>query len=398
MDTATATDLKTFRAETRAWLEANYPESLRRPVKSIEKEIYWGGRTPYFHTPDTKLWFERMYEKGWAVPHWPTEYGGGGLNKQELKILREEMQALGCQPPIYSFGISMLGPALLKFGNEAQKMRYLNEITAGKVWWCQGYSEPGAGSDLAGLQTSAEDMGDHYLVNGQKVWTSYADSADMIFCLVRTDPEAPKHSGISFLLIDMEAEGVSTRPIKLISGKSPFCETFFDNVKVPKENLVGKLNAGWTIAKYLLTHERSMIGGVGEARKETPLSQIAVKEVGLENGKLADPVLRTKVAQWMMDGASFKLAVERIVDEAKAGQQMGAKSSFFKYYATELNKDKYELMMELGGYDALKWGEDYDGGKLARDMCRTKANSIEGGTSEVQLNIISKRILGLPGK
>ena len=398
MDTATATDLKTFRAETRAWLEANYPESLRRPVKSIEKEIYWGGRNPYFHTPDTKLWFERMYEKGWAVPHWPVEYGGGGLSKQEQKILREEMSALGCQPPIYSFGISMLGPALLKFGNDHQKMKYLNEITAGKVWWCQGYSEPGAGSDLAGLQTSAEDMGDHYLVNGQKVWTSYADSADMIFCLVRTDPEAPKHSGISFLLIDMEAEGVSTRPIKLISGKSPFCETFFDNVKVPKENLVGKLNSGWSIAKYLLTHERSMIGGVGDARKDTPLSQIAIKEVGLEDGKLADPVLRLKVAQWMMDGASFKLAVERILDEAKKGQQMGAKSSYFKYYATELNKDKHELMMELGGYDALKWGAEYDEGKLARDMCRTKANSIEGGTSEVQLNIISKRILGLPGK
>lgn len=398
MDTATATDLKTFRADTRTWLAANYPESLRTPVKNQLKELFWGGREPYFHTPDTKLWFERMYEKGWAVPHWPTEYGGGGLNKQEQKILREEMSALGCRPPIFSFGISMLGPALLKFGNEGQKMKYLNEITAGKIWWCQGYSEPGAGSDLAGLQTSAEDMGDHYLVNGQKVWTSYADSSDMIFCLVRTDPDAPKHSGISFLLIDMAAEGVSTRPIKLISGKSPFCETFFDNVKVPKENLVGKLNAGWTIAKFLLTHERSMIGGVGDARKETPLNQVAVKEVGLENGKLADPVLRTKVAQWMMDGASFKLAVERIIDESKAGQQMGAKSSFFKYYATELNKDKYELMMELGGYDALKWGEEYEGGKLARDMCRTKANSIEGGTSEVQLNIISKRILGLPGK
>ncbi len=398
MDTATATDLKTFRAETRAWLEANYPESLRKPVKNQEKEVYWGGRNPYFHTPDTKLWFDRMYEKGWAVPHWPTEYGGGGLSKQEQKVLREEMARLGCRPPIFSFGISMLGPALLKFGNEHQKMKYLNEITAGKVWWCQGYSEPGAGSDLAGLQTSAEDMGDHYLVNGQKVWTSYADSADMIFCLVRTDPEAPKHSGISFLLIDMEAEGVSTRPIKLISGKSPFCETFFDNVKVPKENLVGKLNQGWTIAKFLLTHERSMIGGVGDARKEVPLSQIAIKEVGLDDGKLADPVLRLKVAQWMMDGMSFKLAVERILDEAKKGQQMGAKSSYFKYYATELNKDKHELMMELGGYDALKWGEEYEGGKLARDMCRTKANSIEGGTSEVQLNIISKRILGLPGK
>jgi alkylation response protein AidB-like acyl-CoA dehydrogenase len=398
MDTATLTDLKTFRAETRAWLEANCPASMRTPAKSMEEDIFWGGRNPVFQSDDMKVWYERMYEKGWTTPHWPKAYGGGGLNKKEVKILREEMTNLGCRLPLYSFGISMLGPALLKFGNEGQKMHYLNEISAGKVWWCQGYSEPGAGSDLAGLQTSAVDMGDHYLVNGQKVWTSYADSADMIFCLVRTDPEAPKHSGISFLLIDMEAEGVSTRPIQLISGKSPFCETFFDNVKVPKENLVGKLNQGWTIAKYLLTHERSMIGGIGDTRKDAPLSQTAVQQIGLEDGKLADPILRTEIAKWMINGAGFKLAVERIMDEAKAGQQIGAKSSFFKYYATELNKDKYELLLEIGGYDALTWGDTYKEGKLARDMCRTKANSIEGGTSEIQLNIISKRILGLPGK
>ena len=308
------------------------------------------------------------------------------------------MSRLNCRIPLFSFGISMLGPALLKFGNEGQKMKLLNDISAGKVWWCQGYSEPGAGSDLAGLQTSAIDVGDYYLVNGQKVWTSYADKADMIFCLVRTDPDAPKHSGISFLLIDMASEGVSTRPIKLISGKSPFCETFFDNVKVPKENLVGQLNQGWTIAKYLLTHERSMIGGVGETSQRESLAQVAIEKIGLENGKLADSILRVEVAKWMINAASFKWTVERILDEAKAGQQIGAKSSFFKYYATELNKDKYELLLELGGYDALNWGETYEEGRLARDMCRTKANSIEGGTSEIQLNIIAKRILGLPGK
>lgn len=396
MDTTTQTDLETFRAETRAWLAENCPESLRQTPKSLE-EVYWGGRNPQFKSDDQKKWFERMRDQGWTAPMWPKAYGGGGLSKEANKILLEEMSRINCQTPLFSFGISMLGPALLKFGNEAQKAEHLTKITRGEIWWCQGYSEPGAGSDLAGLQTKAEDMGDHYLVNGQKVWTSYAERADMIFCLVRTNPDAKKHTGISFLLIDMESAGVSTRPIKLISGKSVFCETFFDNVKVPKENLVGELNAGWNIAKYLLTHERSMIGGIGDVRQEKPLHQRAIDAVGLENGHLADPVLRADIARWMIDQEGLMWTIERTTDESKAGQPIGAKSSFFKYYYTEQNKAKYELLMALEGIDALAWGEEYNEGKLARDFCRTKGNSIEGGTSEIQLNIISKRILGLPG-
>lgn len=388
-------DLTNFRAETRVWLEANCPASMRIPAKD-GTEIFWGGRNPHYASEDQKVWFERMRDKGWTAPTWPKAYGGGGLNKYEARILKEEMDKLGCRPPLYSFGLMMLGPALLQFGSEEQKQKYIREICEGKIWWCQGYSEPGSGSDLASLQTSAKDMGDHYLVNGQKVWTSYADKADMIFCLVRTNPDVPKHHGISFLLIDMASEGVSTRPIKLISGKSPFCETFFDNVKVPKENIVGEVNQGWSIAKYLLTHERTNIAAFNDTAK--PLHLQAIESIGLENGVLDDSVLRTEIARWMINGAAFQYTLRRIQDEAKAGQAPGAKSAFFKYYGTELNKARYELLLSMGGYDALHWGENYEEGRTARDMCRTKANSIEGGTSEVMLNIISKRILGLPGK
>ncbi|MDF1865897.1 MAG: acyl-CoA dehydrogenase family protein [Saprospiraceae bacterium] len=391
------TPIETFRMEVRNWLEANCPTSMRQPIKS-EKDLYWGGRNGTFANEDQKAWFEAMYEKGWIVPHWPKEYGGGGLGKEENKIVLQEMARLGCRKPITSFGIWMLGPALLKFGSEEQKRHYLPEITAGKIRWCQGYSEPNAGSDLASLATSAVDMGDHYVVNGQKVWTSYADNADWIFCLVRTNKEA-KHGGISFLLIDMATEGVSTSPIKLISGKSPFCETFFDNVKVPKENLVGELNRGWTIAKYLLTHEREMIGGIGETDVKKPLHQVAIESLGTENGTLNDPILRPDIARWSIDKMAYDITIKRTMDEVKAGQSLGAASSFFKYYGTELNKAKYELMLAMGGYDGAVWeGEEFNEGQLARQFCRTKGNSIEGGTSEVQLNIVAKRILGLPSK
>ena len=397
--TKSATDLDKFRMETRAWLEENCPQSMRQPVKKYT-DIFWGGKNPNYESEDQKVWFERMRDKGWTVPHWPTEYGGGGLSKQERKILKQEMGRLGCRAPLYNFGISMLGPALLKFGNQWQKKAYLTAATRGELWWCQGYSEPGAGSDLAGLQTRAEDRGDHYLVNGQKVWTSFADQSDWIFCLVRTDPEAPKHSGISFLLIDMTSPGVSTRPIKLISGSSPFCETFFDNVKVPKENLVGKENAGWTIAKYLLTHERTMISESDSSDKnEKSIAEVAIDKIGLENGILADTILRPDIARWAMNAAAFRLSLSRLTDEAKAGQGMGAKSSFLKYYGTELNKQKHELMMAITGKEGTIWeGEASNNGFVPRQFLRTKANSIEGGTHEVQLNIISKRILGLPSK
>lgn len=397
MEVLEDTQLDVFRKETRAFLEANCPASMRQPVQS-EKDICWGGTQFKFVSDDQKNWFECMKEKGWTVPAWPKEYGGGGLNKQENIILKQEMAVLGCRAPLYSFGIHMLGPALLKFGNEEQKAHYLPQIAKGEIWWCQGYSEPNAGSDLANLQTKAEDKGDHYLVNGQKVWTSYADSADWIFCLVRTSQEH-KHKGISFMLIDMNAPGVSVRPIKLISGKSPFCETFFDDVKVPKENLIGIENEGWTIAKFLLTHERSMIGGVGDSRKEKHVHAIAKEAVGLVDGKLADAHLREKVTKLEMDGMIFKMTLNRFMEQAKAGQAIGASSSFFKYYGTELNKDKFELLMELNGTASLEWeGEASNDGRLARQFLRTKANSIEGGTSEVQLNIIAKHILGLPKK
>ena len=390
------TDLEDFRLETRKWLEENCPPSMRKPMKDAS-DYFWGGRNATFHSEDQKIWFERMLEKKWIVPYWDTKYGGGGLSREENIILTQEMTRLGCRKPIFSFGISMLGPALHKFANEEQKMRFLTEITAGKTWWCQGYSEPNAGSDLAGLQTKAEDKGDHYLVNGSKVWTSYANKADWIFCLVRTDFDAPKHNGISFLLIDMATEGVSTRPIKLISGKSPFCETFFDNVKVPKENLIGNLNEGWSIAKYLLTHERQMIGGVGETDQKRALHEIAKDYLPQREGQLTDGVLRSEIAVQEMNDSIFEYTIQRIMDEAKTGVNAGALSSFFKYYGTEQNVSRMELMTAITGSDGLVWeSDDQDAGNQARLFCRSKGNTIEGGTSEIQLGIIAKRILNLP--
>ena len=392
------TDLDTFRAETRAWLEANCPAECRGPVKSDEDRV-WGGRNAVFPTPAHKTWLERMGARGWTAPEWPTEYGGGGLSREQAKVLASEMRRIDAQAPLASFGVWMLGPALLAFGTEEQKQRFLPEIVRGEIRWCQGYSEPGAGSDLAAIQTRAEDRGDHWIVNGQKVWTSYADKADWIFCLVRTDPEAPKHLGISFVLFDMATKGVSTRPITLISGKSPFCETFFDDVRVEKANLVGTLNRGWDVAKHLLAHERTMIGAMGEVGGARPLGQVATGSIGVdEDGRLDEPMLRARIAELEVDAAAFRLAMERTGDQVKAGQAHPAIASMLKYYGSELNKRRHELLMAAGGSDALEWeGERSRDGKAARDWLRTKANSIEGGTSEVQLNIIAKHLLQLPG-
>ena len=392
------TDLDAFRAETRAWLEANCPAECRGPVESDEDRV-WGGRDAVFPTPAHKVWLDRMGAKGWTAPEWPTEYGGGGLSREQAKVLGSEMRRIDAQAPLASFGVWMLGPALLAFGTEEQKQRFLPEIVRGEIRWCQGYSEPGAGSDLAAIQTRAEDRGDHWFVNGQKVWTSYADKADWIFCLVRTDPEAPKHLGISFVLFDMATKGVSTRPITLISGKSPFCETFFDDVRVEKANLVGTLNRGWDVAKHLLAHERTMIGAMGEVGGGRPLGQVATGSIGADDeGRLDEPMLRARIAEMEVDAAAFRLAMERAGDQVKAGQAHPAIASMLKYYGSELNKRRHELLMAAGGSDALEWeGERSRGGKAARDWLRTKANSIEGGTSEVQLNIIAKHLLQLPG-
>jgi acyl-CoA dehydrogenase len=383
-------DLEAFRSEIRGWIEANCPPEMKTPMRGDE-DTCWGGRNFVFQSEAQKTWLQRCAEKGLTVPDWPKDYGGAGLSPAETKIFRQELTRAGARTPLSSFGIWMLGPALLKFGSEEQKRHYLPQIARGEIRWCQGYSEPGSGSDLVSMQTYGEDKGDHWVVNGQKIWTSYADKADWIFCLVRTD-KTNKYQGISFLLFDMETPGVTTKPIKLISGNSPFCETFFDNVVVPKHQIVGELNRGWDVAKYLLGHEREMISGMGGDGGVTSIGA-AMKEV------LADePVLRAQMALFDVDNLTFRAHGERFMDEWKTGKAHPAYSNLMKYVGTELNKRRHELVMATGGSNALEWeSERSNGGSKARNWLRTKANSIEGGTSEVMLNVVSKRILEMPG-
>lgn len=377
-----------FRDEVRAFLREQLPSDIAQRIKSglsIRAEDY-------------TRWQKLLHARGWGAPTWPKQFGGTGWSPVQLHIFDEESAAAGA-PRSIPFGLKMVGPVIMAFGSGAQQQRWLPGIVNGEDWWCQGYSEPGAGSDLASLKMRAERHvdkgGDHYIVNGQKTWNTLGQYADWIFCLVRTDFSAKKQEGISFVLFDMQSPGISTSPIRLISGYSPFTQTFFDNVQVPKENLVGELNKGWTIAKYLLTHERNMIGGIGTQR-QTPLSQLAIKSIGLASGKLAEGTLRADIARFEMDAQAFALTMGRVMDEAKAGSETGAVSSMLKYYGTELNKRRAELAMSISGTDGLK----FDGqaqADIAPVWLRTKANSIEGGTSEVQLNIIAKNVLRLPG-
>lgn len=392
-----ASTLEGFRSETRAWLEANCPPAMRTPLS--EKEVVWGGRDAVFPNEDARLWLERMGERGWTAPTWPRAYGGGGLSPAENAVLQEELKRIGARPPLWSFGLWMFGPVLLEFGSEAQKQAWIPDIVRGRMRWCQGYSEPGAGSDLASLATRCEDRGDHFLVNGQKIWTSYADKADWMFCLVRTDTTA-KHGGISFIVFDMRTPGVETRPIKLISGDSPFCETFLTDVRVPKEQLVGRLNGGWEIAKRLLTHERQSIstaafGGGGGL----DLVEAAKQSVGLMCGQLADSDLRSRIAACRMQEHAFQLTVRRAQAEARAGGNIDALAPLFKYAAASLNQQRLELLVEALGLGGLGWeGDGFDGDALraTRHWLRSKGNSIEGGTSEINLNVVAKRVLGLP--
>jgi alkylation response protein AidB-like acyl-CoA dehydrogenase len=371
---------------------------MRTPYRS-EADLCWGGRNFEYQSEAQRQWLEQMSARGWTAPTWPREYGGGGLDREQAKILQQELARINARPPLYSFGISMLGPALLKYASEAQKRAYLPPIARGEIRWCQGYSEPNAGSDLASLQARLEDRGDRFVLNGSKIWTSYGDLGDWMFCLVRTDPDAPKHEGIGFVLFDMDSPGITVRPIKLISGRSPFCEVFFEELEIPRGQLVGEPGQGWEIAKYLLTHEREMISWAGLTQAGTePLREIALAAIGTEDGRLANAFVRADLARWEMDELAFALTVERSRDEARAGASLGAVSSWFKYYGTELNKRRHDLLMDVHGLSALEWrGNDCDGGKLPRDWLRSKGNSIEGGTSEIQLNIVAKRILGLPG-
>lgn len=398
--------LEKFRQSTREWLEANCPASMRTAM--VQDEVVWGGRHATYKNPESKLWLDRMAAKGWTCPTWPREYGGGGLSKEESIILGQELARINARQALTSFGISMLGPVLLEYATPEQKMEHIPKIVRGEIRWCQGYSEPGSGSDLASLNTRADLHGDQYTINGAKVWTSYADKADWIFCLVRTDFEVPKHSGISFILFDMTSPGVSTKPIALISGSSPFCETFFNEVKVPARNLVGRLNEGWTIAKRLLQHERTMISGFGLSNNQADLGGTTSVVSSIERAamhyrgdteKLSDPVLRDQIAQFKIDSDAFAYTSQRSVQESKQGQGPNATSSMLKYYGCELNKRRYELMLQGLGSQALGWegaGFNSEELQITREWLRSKANSIEGGTAEVQLNVIAKRVLGLP--
>jgi len=394
-------DAEAFRLEARTWLEENFPKSLKdKPAAQTASMM--GGE----ETPEVKLWRERMGAKGWGTPTWPKPYGGGGLSRAEAAVLAEEMTRIGARNPIGGMGVSMFGPTLLEYGTEAQKAKHIPPIVRGELRWCQGYSEPGAGSDLASLQTRAEDKGDHYLVNGQKIWTSGAQFADWCYCLVRTDPKAKKHEGISFLMIDMHAPGVEVRPILLINGTSPFCETFFTDVIVPKENQWGPLNGGWTVGKRLLQFERDSIsaslgaGAIGAAAAAMSVEDYAKQYVGLDaSGRLADADLRRRIIEHKMENTAFQLTVRRAADEAKSNQGPSAASSIMKYAGAKIAQERTELIVEALGAAGLGWdGEGFERDELAsvRSWLRSKANSIEGGSSEINLNVVSKRVLGLP--
>ena len=389
--------LDAFRQEARAWIAENFPASLRTRDNSMSAV-----EGPTELSADEQAWTDAMGKKGWGVPTWPKQYGGGGLNRAEARVLGEELARAGASNPIGGMGVMMFGPTLLEYGTEEQKQKYIPDIATGKVRWCQGYSEPGAGSDLASLQTFAEDKGDHYLVNGQKTWTSGGQWADKCFALVRTD-KTKKHEGISFLLIDMDAEGVEVKPIKLISGASPFCETFFTNVKVPKENLVGVEGQGWTIGKRLLQHERSSLSGGGGSQGRMNAGQgvpgIAKKYRGTdEKGRLNDSDLRMRIVRHEMDSRAFALTLRRAALEAKSNQGPSAATSIMKNVGARITQDRAELGIEIMGMQGLGWeGEGFSDAEInqTRTWLWGKAVSIYGGSTEIQNNVIAKRILGM---
>lgn len=383
-------DLEAFRAEAKAWLDENAPPGVRNLPEGADS-ICWGGRKWVFANDDQRLWLERTAQKGWTVPEWPVEYGGGSLTREEARIVHQEMRRLAIRKPVESLGIWMLGPALLKYGSEEQKREHLPRIARGEIRWAQGYSEPGAGSDLASLSTRCEDKGDHFLVNGSKIWTSYGDKCDWIFTLVRTDPSVPKQQGISFLLIDMTTPGVSTNPIRLISGTTHFSSTFFEDVRAPKENMVGQPGEGWAIAKYLLQHEREMIGSLQTATSEEPLFARARTLLGAD-GLARESALRAEILRYQADAWALGIYVERSHDLAKARQASPTSGSVLKVAGTELTRRQAELSMSISGAAGLA-----EGSQTLFDWLHAPIGPIAGGSNEIQLNIIAKRALDLPG-
>ena len=392
-------NLDAFREEASTWLEANCPQEMRN------RTFHWEDAHEVYDTDAGREWLRVMAERGWTAPTWPKEYGGGGLAAEEAGVLAQEMGRLKAIPALTGMGLSMIGPTLLEYGTEEQKARHLPKIVSGEVSWCQGYSEPGAGSDLASLKTKAVMDGDHFVINGQKVWTSGAQHADWMFALVRTDFEASKHDGISFVLLDMHQPGVTIKPIQLISGSSPFCETFFDDAIAKREDLVGELNKGWTVGKRLLQFERSGIGGLSggggkkKKAKRNEFVDIAKQYLGESSGKIADSGAREKVLNHSMLERSFQLTAQRVIEENRSGKTPGATTSIFKLVGANLSRDGSELKSELMGTQGAGWsGENFSENELetTKNWLSNRAVTIYGGTNEVQMNIIAKRVLGLP--
>ncbi|WP_120966876.1 acyl-CoA dehydrogenase family protein [Comamonas sp. lk] len=396
-------ELDTFKQEVGQWLDENCPASMRRPI--VAEEMVWGSSQLQFISEDQKLWFERMRDRGWFAPSWPKEYGGGGLSPKEARILEVEMAKRGCRQPQYNLGVWMLGPVLVEVGTHEQKLEHLLPMMRGQQRWCQGFSEPNAGSDLASLKTSArrvsDEQGEAYIVNGGKIWTSDGDKGDWMYALVRTDSHVKKQEGISFLLIDMKSPGVTVKPIELISGKSSFCQVFFDDVRVPVRQLVGKEGEGWTLGKKLLQHERAAMSKFTEGGAPShDVLKTALPYMVDEQGRINEPVLRDKLAAVLMEAQAFALTHRRVTEKALARKDVSGPSSIMKLVQTEQEVVKYELLEQALGLRGLGWeGEDFSAEEL--DVCRawlrSKSYTIAGGSSEVQLNIIAKRVLELPG-
>ncbi len=390
-----ATDLEAFRTEAREWITANFPAALKGKPSPMAVEERMKPNA------DQDAWRKAMGAKGWGVPTWPAAYGGGGLSPAEGRIVQQEINRAGAYNPIGGMGVMMFGPTLLEYGTEAQKQEHIPPIVRGEIAWCQGFSEPGAGSDLASLSTKAVDKGDHFEIDGSKIWTSGAQWADWCFCLVRTDT-SKKHEGISFVLFTMHQPGVEVRPIPLIAGSSPFCETFFTSARAEKKDLVGPLNGGWTIAKRLLQHERSGLtgagGGLGSGGK--PLEELAKQYVGVdEQGRIADSDLRTRLVNNAINWRAFQQTAIRAMMESKGNAGPSSATSIMKNAGTQLIQERQEMTLEIMGHQGLGWeGDDFTADELGavRGWLFGKAFTIFGGSQEVQSNIVSKRILGLP--
>jgi alkylation response protein AidB-like acyl-CoA dehydrogenase len=387
-----------FRDEVRAFVRSNLPQDISRKVlehKRLGKEDY-------------VRWQKALYQQGWIAPGWPVAHGGAGWTPVQHHIFDEECAEAGA-PRVIAFGVNMVGPVIIAFGSPWQKQHYLPRILSSEDWWCQGYSEPGAGSDLASLKTRAERHGDHYIVNGQKTWTTLAQYADMMFCLARTASGGKRQEGISFLLIDMRAPGVTVRPIITIEGEHEVNEVWLENVKVPVENLVGEENRGWTYAKFLLSHERTGIAGVGASKRELKLLKyIASQEQQGGRPLLEDPRFRDKVARVEIDLMALEITVLRVLAAASEGKPPGPEASILKIKGTEIQQALTELMMEAVGPYALphlpaQWGDHWLGERVGPEYAAPLAAryfnhrkvTIYGGSNEIQRNIIAQHILGL---